>query len=388
MSAEVKKFADAFAESLSSQTFVKLTLGNYRGADKHLQKIQVRLIKTKKGVRLFTLYRSETRDTVKNYDLAEGNRLVSELLGRDFYSGHLFTTRNNFQLEIGKHGKSRLNVAGPTFKASPTLDHDREKKVQIDKNTFYLKALGITDDAGRVRDKQQAKWRQINKFIEILASLVERSSLKDRQNLSILDMGSGKGYLTFAAYDYFSNIRGVDVSVTGVDTKADTVALCNEIAAAGGFEGLRFVEGTIADFEVGDVDILIALHACDTATDDAIYKGIRSHAEIIIAVPCCHKEIRRQIKSPAIFEDILKHGVMLERLAETITDGLRSMLLEKSGYAVKLFEFVATEHTPKNNMLVGAKLPKPRPINEIEKEIEQLKIFFGISEQRLETLLT
>ena len=387
MSDNVQKFLDDFAESLRAQTFVKMTLGNYKGADKHLQKIQVRLIDTKKGTRLFVLYRSETRDTVKNYAFAEGHKIIGETLGKDFFSGHLFTTAGDLQLEIGKNGRSRLNTAKPTFKTPPPAKHDREKRAQIDNQSFYLKALGITDDEGRVRDKQQAKWRQINKFVEILADLVDKSALKDRKELKIVDMGSGKGYLTFAAYDYFTTIRGVDVKMTGVDTKRDTVALCKEIAAAGGFDGLKFVEGTIADFEVEHTDILIALHACDTATDDALYKAIKANTEIVIAVPCCHKEVRRQMRSPEILSDILKHGVMSERIAETLTDGIRSMLLEKSGYATKLFEFVATEHTPKNNMLVGTRTLKLNDHNAIDEKLRSLKDLFNITEQRLETLL-
>ncbi|MEP7075776.1 MAG: SAM-dependent methyltransferase [Acidobacteriota bacterium] len=387
MSDNVQKFLDGFAESLRAQTFVKLTLGNYKGADKHLQKIQGRLIDTKKGTRLFVLYRSETRDTVKNYAFAEGRKIIGETLGKDFFSGHLFTTAGDLQLEIGKNGRSRLNEAKPTFKTPAALKHDREKHAQIDSQSFYLKALGITDDEGRVRDKQQAKWRQINKFVEILADLVDKSALRDRKELKIVDMGSGKGYLTFAAYDYFITVRGVDVEMAGVDTKPDIVALCNEIAAAGGFDGLKFVEGTIADFEVEHTDILIALHACDTATDDALYKAINANAEIVIAVPCCHKEIRRQMRSPDVLTEILKHGVMSERMAETLTDGIRSMLLEKSGYSTKLFEFVATEHTPKNNMLVGTRTLRPNGHNTIDEKLNSLKDLFGITEQRLETLL-
>ncbi|MEP6850372.1 MAG: SAM-dependent methyltransferase [Acidobacteriota bacterium] len=387
MSDNVQKFLDDFAESLRAQTFVKMTLGNYKGADRHLQKIQVRLIDTKKGTRLFVLYRSETRDTVKNYAFTEGRKIIGETLGKDFYSGHLFTTAGDLQLEIGKNGRSRLNAAKPTFKTPPPLKHDREKHAQIDSQSFYLKALGITDEEGRVRDKQQAKWRQINKFVEILADLVDKSALKDRTKIKIVDMGSGKGYLTFAAYDYFTTMRGIDVEMTGVDTKRDIVALCSEIAAAGGFDGLKFVEGTIADFEVGQADILIALHACDTATDDALYRAIKANAEIVIAVPCCHKEIRRQMQPPDVLSDILKHGIMSERMAETLTDGIRSMLLEKSGYSTRLFEFVATEHTPKNNMLVGRRHENPVEAAAIESKIAQLEDLFGIKTQRLQNLL-
>ncbi|MEO7659885.1 MAG: SAM-dependent methyltransferase [Pyrinomonadaceae bacterium] len=387
MNENVDKFLNEFAASLIAGNFVKMTLGNYKGSDEHLQKILVRLVKTKKGDRLYFLYRGDTRDTAKNYDFETGSALVAEALDGQFFGGHLFTTANDFQLDIGKKGKSRLNAAKPTFAAAPPDAHNREKKVQIEADSFYLRALGITDDNGRVRDREQHKWRQINKFIEVLAGLVDKSELRDRNELKIVDMGSGKGYLTFAAYDYFKNIRGVAVTITGVDTKRELVDLGNGVAQASQFDGLEFVVGSIADHDIGQADVLIALHACNTATDDAIYKGIMATAELIIAAPCCHQEIRPQIKPPEMFRDILKHGVMLERTAETITDGLRSLLLERSGYSTKLFEFVSTEHTPKNNMLVGTRLKKPVNVAEADQQIKEIKKLFRIQEQKLDSLL-
>ena len=388
MSENVQKFVEALAASLENGAFVKITLGNYKGAVEHLQKILVRLVNTKKGTRLFFLYRGDTRDTAKNFDHKTGVALIGEALETGFHSGHLFTTANDYQLDIGKKGKSRLNIAKPTFKTAPPLEHDREKATQIAPNSSYLKFLGISDDSGRVRDREQHKWRQINKFVEVLASLVDKSELKERKNLRIVDMGSGKGYLTFAAYDYFKNIRDVDVQITGVDTKRELVDLCNGIAAASQFEGLNFVVGTIGEYDVGSVNILIALHACNTATDDAIYKGITANADVIVVAPCCHQEIRPQINPPGMLRDVLKHGVMLERTAETITDGLRSLLLERSGYATKLFEFVSTEHTPKNNMLVGTRLKKPSDPEPFQRQIDEIKSLYGIREHHLEELLT
>lgn len=381
------KFINELNQALLGGIFVKLTLGNYKGSDEHLQKILVRPIKTKKGTRLYFLYRSDTRDTAKNYEFETGVKLITKALDGEFFSGHLFTSEHDFQLDIGKRGKSRLNVAKPTFKTVPKLDHDREKKEQIDADSFYLKILGITDEQGRVRDQQRDKWRQINKFVEVLASLVDKSELRNKSDLRIVDMGSGKGYLTFAAYDYFKNICGLNVQMTGVDTKRDLVDLGNSVADASGFDGLRFVLGTIANYDVADVDILIALHACNTATDDALYKGIKAKADLIVAAPCCHHEIRPQIKPPEMFRDVLKHGVMLERTAETITDGLRSLLLERSGYSTKLFEFVSVEHTPKNNMLVATRLNNPPSPEQFDRQIDEIRTTFGIREHHLEKLL-
>jgi SAM-dependent methyltransferase len=383
----VEKFIGEFESSLHEETFVKLTLGNYKGADAHLQKILVRLVETKKGTRLFFLFRHDTRDTAKNFDFTEGVAKVREYLGNDFFSGHLFTTENDFQIDIGKKEKSRLNTAKPTFKTKPSLAHDKEKRALVEPHSFYLNALGITNDKGEIRDKQQDKWKQINKFIETLSKLFENSLLKDRRALNIVDMGSGKGYLTFATYDYFKNTLNLDVKVTGVDTKAELVSLCNDIAKSCDFNDLKFVNGWIGDYDLENADILVALHACNTATDDAIFKGIRAEADLIVCSPCCHQEIRPQIKPPALLKDILKHGVMLEREAEIITDGLRALLLEKSGYATKVFEFIATEHTPKNNMIVGTKQNARVDAEKYEREIEDIKNFYGISEQRLESLL-
>jgi SAM-dependent methyltransferase len=383
----VEKFISEFARSLHEDKFVKMTLGNYKGADAHLQKLLLRLIETRKGKRLFFLYRYDTRDTAKNHDFTESVKILREILGRDFLSGHLFTVENDFQLDVGKKGKSRLNVAKPTFKAKTPPEHDREKRKQIDPNNFYLRALGVTTDHGEIRDKQQDKWKQINKFVETLGNLFDKSELKDRKELNIVDMGSGKGYLTFATYDYFKNVRGIDVKITGVDTKSQLVGLCSDIAASSDFENLKFVEGYIGDFDFENVDILIALHACNTATDDAIFQGIKASADLIVVAPCCHQEIRPQITPPEMFKNVLKHGIMLEREAELVTDGLRALLLEKSGYSTRLFEFIATEHTPKNNMIVGTRSAKETEIGKLNEQIQSIKNFYGITEQKLEKLL-
>ncbi len=250
-----------------------------------------------------------------------------------------------------------------------------------------MKALGITTDRGEIRDKQQDKWRQINKFVETLGSLIDKSLLADRRELNVVDMGSGKGYLTFAAYDYFKNTRGIGVKIIGVDTKSELVSIDNDIARASEFEDLKFVHGWIGNYNLQNVDVLIALHACNTATDDAIFKGIKAEADLIVVAPCCHQEIRPQMKAPDFMKGIFRHGVMLEREAETLTDGLRALLLEKSGYSTKLFEFISTEHTPKNNMIVGTRTTKNVDTEKIAEQIEAIKNFYGIKEQRLESLL-
>jgi len=387
MNENIDKFIDTFAASVAGETFIKLTLGNYKGPDEHLQKIHARPIDTKKGTRLYFLYRSDTSDTAKNLTAPEAVEQLRRSLGKEFFSAHLFTSENDFQLEVGKRN-SRLNEAKPTLKKPSSLSHDREKHRWVDQDSFYLKALGITNDEGKVRDRSQDKWRQINKFVEILAGLIDKSPLADTKELSVVDMGSGKGYLTFATYDYLRNVNGIDVKVTGVEAREELVEKCNEIARASEFTGLAFIKGNIAEFELGRTDILVALHACNTATDDALYKGIVADASIIIAAPCCHQELRPQIKPPEMLRDVLKHGIMLERTAEFVTDSLRSLLLERSGYSTKMLDFVPLEHTPKNLMIVGMRSTSTNRTSEIDNEIAEIKRFYSIKEQHLETLLS
>jgi SAM-dependent methyltransferase len=386
MSDETEKFVKAFAQSVAAETFVKMTLGNYKGSVEHLQKIMLRPVATKRGPLVAFQHRYESREIVKNQSVAESPEIVRTHLASGFSSGHLFTTENDFQLDIGKRS-SRLRVVKPTFEQPASVVHDRIKDRLIDPAAYYLKALGITTDSGEIRASQQDKWRQINKFVETLGHLIDDSALKNGKTLKVVDMGSGKGYLTFAAYDYFTNVRGFDVDMTGVDTKRETIALCSNIADACNFENLKFVNGSIENYAADGVDVLIALHACDTATDDALFKGIRAGAQIIVAAPCCHKEVRRQMKPPAGMENFLKHGILLERTAETVTDGLRSLLLERSGYRTKVFEFIDPENTPKNNMIAATKAGKPRNPERFDGEINAVKSLYGIAHQRLEDLL-
>lgn len=387
MQNQVERFLIELEKSLKDESFIKLTLSNYKGEDKYLQKIMIRLVQTKKGLRMFFLYRYDTRDIAKNYSLQEGLRIIRDLVGIDFFSAHLFTLQHDFHLDIGKKGRARLNIGRPTFKSKPPLFHDKQKRTIIDPQSFYLKALGITNEKGEIREKQQDKWKQINRFIETLANFFDKSELRTASNLRIVDMGSGKGYLTFAVYDYFRNIRQIDVEVIGIEAKSDLVELCNSIAIAGEFEKLHFIHGMISNYELSQTDILIALHACNTATDDAIFKAIKAQAEMIVVAPCCHQEIRPQITPPSFLKNLLKHGVLLEQIAETITDGLRALLLEQAGYSTRVFEFISPEHTPKNNMIVALKRREKINTEQISQEIKRIKELYGIREQKLEKLL-
>jgi len=176
----------------------------------------------------------------------------------------------------------------------------------------------------------------------------------------VADMGSGKGYLTFALYDYLTNSLGMNTEITGVEYRHDLVNLCNDISEKSAFTQLKFTQSTIEDFDPKNTNILIALHACDTATDDAIAKGIEAEADLIVVAPCCHKQIRREMEKSKAQNDLqflTQHGIFMERQAEMVTDGIRALVLEYFGYSTKVFEFISDTHTPKNAMIIGMKNP-------------------------------
>jgi SAM-dependent methyltransferase len=237
------------------------------------------------------------------------------------------------------------------------------------------------------------KWKQINRFVEIFSAAFADSALAQSQRpVRVADFGSGKGYLTFAMHDWLHR-QGVEPRVAGIELREDMVRLCQTIVDDSALVGLRFDQGDVRSFEPGALDVMIALHACDIATDHAIHLGLQAGAQIIMCSPCCHKELRPQMQMPAALRPMLQHGIHLGQEAEMVTDSLRAMLLESKGYATQVFEFVALEHTSKNKMILAVKaqgaaaaaLAARRP--ELLAQISEIKRFYGLREQRLESLL-
>lgn len=378
-------------DSISSNTFIKISLGNYQGNEKDLKNVYVRRLKIKKVEMLSFTYRYKTRDIVKNLGIPEGLTRIINFISNDFKICTFFSTGKEVIVEHDKKGavSVRERVIKPL--AAPDLSHDKEKKRLIKPaGKPYLQQLKITDEQGVVYKNAQDKYKQINQYVALLDPLIR--SLPAKGVKKVVDMGSGKGYLTFALYDYLTNVLKTEVKVTGVEYREDLVLLCNQISKSAEFGGLNFVQGTIEEYETAGIDLLIALHACDTATDDAIYKGIKAGAELIVVAPCCHKQIRRQIeKGKAVNElDFLtKYGIFLERQAEMVTDGIRAMILEYFGYKTKVFEFISDAHTPKNVLIVGVK-SKDQPANrsELLKKIKSTKEYFGIDYHHLEKLFS
>jgi SAM-dependent methyltransferase len=388
-SEKVKEFVNAVEQSVNNHSFISMSLGNYKGAEENLKNLYIKRVLIKKDEKLSFTYRYKTRDIVKNFSNEEGISLIEKFLLEGFRVSTLFYTEADLQFEILNNDKITLKKKSPSKNAS-SLDHDKNKNRLISaQNKSYLADLKITDQAGNVFKNAQDKYKQINHYIEILSSLIKEIPTEDR--IKVVDMGSGKGYLTFALYDYLQNVLRLQPEITGVEFRPDLVVLCNNIAKDAAFTNLSFVEGTIEAYDSKETDILIALHACDTATDDAIFKGITANAELIVVAPCCHKQIRREIEKYKAANDVdflTKYGIFLERQAEMVTDGIRAMILEYFGYKTKVFEFISDAHTPKNVMIVGIKNHKSNTDKEqILKKIKDAKAYFGIEYHHLEGML-
>lgn len=383
-------FAAHLGNSLQNETFVKLALGNYKGSEEELKQLYVKPVIIKKREMLAFNFRYKTRDIFKNFSFDEGIALIKDYLNEGFNIATLFTNAEEHILERIAKGTFRLRTNKLQAKKEANLAHDKEKKrLILAKDNVYLQALGLTDSNGVVFKNAQDKYKQINQYIEILSSLIKEFPSGTINN--VVDMGSGKGYLTFALYDYLLHHQQ-KANVVGVEFRKDMVVLCNSIAAEASFDQLSFIEGTIESYHNKSIDLLIALHACDTATDDAIYKGIQANADLIVVAPCCHKQIRREIekgKAKNELNFLTKHGIFLERQAEMVTDGLRALILEYFGYKTKVFEFVSDVHTPKNVLVVGIRNKEQGAKNreEIFQKIKDTKAYFGIGYHHLERLL-
>jgi SAM-dependent methyltransferase len=287
------------------------------------------------------------RTVDENLEPAEAERRVCELVGGTFRQSLLRTADADYQV-LG----TRVLKRPPSAKGA-TLAHDREKRRLLEDGVpnAFLVELGVMTPAGKVRASRYGKFRQLNRFLELVDDVV--SHLPVGRPLRVVDFGSGKAYLTFALYQHLRERRGLELDVLGLDLKADVVERCNALAGILGYESLRFEVGDIAGYEgIEEVDLVISLHACDTATDAALERAVRWNAEVILAVPCCQKELAGQLGAHSGTPSaLLEHGLVRERFAALATDALRAKLLEAVGYRTQIVEFVDLEHTAKNVLI-------------------------------------
>lgn len=379
------QFEQVLQEVLQAQQLTKLTLSKPRSKQADLRNVFARLIELKGQVQLSCTFRYKHRDETKNYALATAAKELMAFLAQDFFNADLFTQNKHYAFQSNKKGKSHLRQAAFVAEKEVQLTHDHQKNrpLKTTEGKAYLSALGIANKAGKILQQGQKKFRQINKYIEIISHLLKEHPLKDQAR--IVDMGSGKGYLTFALYDYLKNEQELQLNMTGIELRPKLVDYCNSVAADNAFDTLSFVAQDIHAYQpTGGIDMLIALHACDTATDEAIAKGINAQAEVIVVAPCCQKQVRKDMSLTPALKPMLKHGILLERQAVMLTDSIRALVLEAYGYKTKVFEFISTEHTPKNLMITASKA-KARP--EALEEIKQLMELHAVKRHHLLELL-
>lgn len=386
----VAKLLDAWDAS----AFVKLTLSSPEPREEvlagaGLRNLKARAVDLKEGRMLSLVECYPNREVTRNHAPREGARLLENAFAKMFTKAHLFTTAGDFQFRRERSGAVRVKVSRPAFTLAPERSHDRRNPLREGLAAEpFMQKLGVTAPGGQPRPGMAGKLRQVVRFVEILGHLLDDWHRPDGGPVQVADMGAGKGYLTFALA-YALRKRGLEARVTGVELRSELVESGNRLAAELGMEGVRFVQGSIDAWKPAErVDVLVALHACNTATDDALFQGIRDGAGLIVTSPCCHQELRPQIRLPAPLAVLAGHGILLERQAEILTDALRARLLEMHGYDSRVFEFVEPEHSGKNLMLAGVlRRGGGRRPELLKDEFREVWEAFALETQRLAVLL-
>ena len=402
----MQNFINKLQSSLNDGSFVKLTLSKPKANSQQpaadLRNVYVKPIILKNEKMFSFTYRYERRDETKNYDAEQTLEVINQLVPNVFLNASLFTLTEDITLLISKKGKATVMRKAVKEQREQNVQHDKVKNRLINTDNPWWFKLGLTTREGKVTADMQHKFKQICKYVEIVDGVMK--NVKFDGKIRIADMGAGKGYLTFALYEYLTQRCKYDIEMEGVEIRPDLVVKINEIIKESNLKDFRFVESSIDSYQLSAVscqlsaansqqptansqlDVLIALHACNTATDDAIIKGIEYGAKLIICAPCCHKQIRQEMEKSKVVDPITRYGIFLERQAVMITDAIRALIMEYYGYKTQVMEFIEMEHTPKNILLVGRKSDAPVDKEAILKQIEELKKQYGIEKHYLEKI--
>ena len=322
-------------------------------------KVKIRPVMMKGNLMYQSTETHGPKEIHKNYEKAEIVRYISSLMEHDFRQLQLEAEEATGSVLVSKKGKATVKCKkkAPDQASDRTLhlEHNRRKKyiLEADKPIPFLVDLGVMAESGKIIHSKYDKFRQMNRYLEFIEDILPR--LPKEREVTIIDFGCGKSYLTFAMYYYLREQKKYDVNIIGLDLKTDVISHCNELAKKYGFEKLHFYQGDIASYEgVSHVDMVVTLHACDTATDFALAKAVGWGAEVILSVPCCQHEVNKQIKNE-VLAPVLQYGILKERMAALVTDGLRAQMLEEMGYKTDVLEFIDMEHTPKNLLIRAVK---------------------------------
>ncbi len=365
----MQELRQLFEQSLNID-FLSATLSNPK--DKAgAQKVKVRPI-LKQGVLLFQCEEHRNNQVFHQNVLAdEAVDILGEYMTQ-FKQMQLETKNLRANVLVSKKGKMTIRKKQQTGCAKQVdLSHNRSKQYILKEGVVvpFLQDLGVMTSDGKIVRTKFDKFRQINRFLEFVEDIVPQLS-KDRE-VTILDFGCGKSYLTFALYYYLHELKAYDVRIIGLDLKSEVIRHCNELSEKYGYEKLKFLEGNIADYTgVDEVDMVVTLHACDTATDFALDKAVGWKAKVILSVPCCQHELNGQMKND-VLEPVMKYGLLKERMAALVTDGLRAEYLEACGYDAQILEFIDMEHTPKNILIRAVKTGKRKSNGESIRRCEE-----------------
>ena len=375
-------------KSIIDRTLVKITLSRPRKKASDLRNVYVKPILLRGKYFMHFTYRFTKRDETKNYEGTATVSIIEQLLSEAFLNGVVSTLQEDANLMISKKGIPTFFIKKAVDNREIDYGHDHKKNRLIDSSNPWWHQLGLTSPEGSIISSMQHKFKQIYKYAEIVLDLI-KSAGPINDDMLIADMGAGKGYLTFALYELCHNYLRINPHIEGVEIRSALVTQINDIIQENGLINFKFTAHSIDDYSPNRLDIMVALHACDTATDDAIIKGISYNARLIICAPCCHKQIRREMEKSKITNSITKYGIFMERQAVMITDTIRTLILEYFGYRTKVMEFIEIDDTPKNVLICGiwtGSLPSVERQTEILQEINELKSSYGIQSHYLERI--
>lgn len=370
------KYIDMMTDIAKERSLVRGIFSNRRKKSEECRKITVKPVLLK-GVYCYQAeYSYEKKVTHKNISEEDFVSFTNELL--DTYKQvDISTETADISVLASKPENPRIK-AKQKEKEEASLLHNKVKNYAIPDGVpcDFLIHLGVMTKDGQVKHKHYSKFRQINRFLETVDNVYDK--LPDDRPIRIIDFGCGKSYLTFALYYYLHTIKGKDVDITGLDLKKDVIDFCNKTAGELHYDGLDFMMGDIADYTDDHADMVVTLHACDTATDFAFINAVKWNTKVILSVPCCQHEMFSQIDND-ILNPMLKHGIIKDKFTELLTDGLRALKLEEMGYKVDMIEFTSMEHTAKNIMMRAVKaIPYKKKQQQARKEYDALKEAFNV----------
>ena len=361
-----------------NENMLRMTISGKRHGEL-ADKVKIRPVKLKEELYFQTSVSDGKKEFHKNYEKAELLEQLDHWLRKDYRQLQMDTTTQSIQALVSKKGKATVKQKiARDMRSARVLDHNRKKRYLLEEGTPipFLVDLGVMTAEGAIVRSRYDKFRQINRYLEFVEDILPELD-KDRE-LTLIDFGCGKSYLTFALYYYLTVKKQCRIRMIGLDLKKDVMEHCQELAEKYGYDRLTFLTGDIADYDgVEQVDMVVSLHACDTATDYALEKALQWNAKVIFAVPCCHHELNRQMHSTEM-NPVLKYGLIQERMAALMTDAFRADVLELEGYQVQVLEFIDMEHTPKNILIRAVKQNTPLSFEKKEKLLDSLQTCMGI----------